>query len=106
MLVNLLDRGLVLSHPFVIGELVLGTIRQRETVLDALLGLPRAAVATDDEVLHFIALHALAGRGVGYVDVHLLASVRLTAGTALWTSDKRLYATATELAVAYAPRSG
>ena len=100
-LVHLLDRGLVVSHPFVVGELALGTLRQREAVLDALLGLPRAAVATDGEVLHFIARHALAGRGVGYVDIHLLASVRLTAGTTLWTSDKHLHAITAELALAF-----
>ena len=100
-LVRLLDRGLVVSHPFIVGELALGTIVQREAVLDALLGLPRAAVATDGEVLHFIVRHALAGRGIRYVDVHLLASARLTAGTRLWTNDKRLHAVAAELAAAF-----
>jgi predicted nucleic acid-binding protein len=101
VLVRFLDGGLVVSHPFVIGELALGNIRQREVVLDALQALPRAVVAADEEVLHFITRQALAGRGIGYVDVHLLASARLTAGTLLWTDDTRLHAIAAELAVAF-----
>jgi predicted nucleic acid-binding protein len=100
MLVGLLERRLVVMHPFVIGELALGNIRQREAMLDALLGLPRAAVAADGEVPHFITRHGLAGRGIGYVDVHLLASARLTAETLLWTNDRRLHETAAGLALA------
>jgi hypothetical protein len=101
MLVRLLNGGLVVSHPFVIGELALGNIRQCEVVLDALQSLPRAVVAADEEVLHLITHQALAGRGIGYVDVHLLASARLTAGTLLWTDDRRLHAIAAELAIAF-----
>jgi hypothetical protein len=56
-----------------------------------LQSLARAVVAPDEEVLHFITRQALAGRGIGYVDVHLLASARLTAGTLLWTDDRRLH---------------
>ncbi len=104
VLADLLDRGLVLTHPFVIGELALGHLRQRETVMDALLGLPCASVATDAEVLHFINHHVLFGRGVGYVDVHLLAGARLTGGAELWTNDKRLHAVAAELGLAFKPR--
>ena len=104
-LAGLLDAGMVLTHPFVVGELALGDLRQRKIVLDALSGLPRAAVATDSEVLHFIDHHALFGRGVGYVDVHLLAGVRLTAGAALWTNDKRLRRIAAELGLAFVPRA-
>jgi predicted nucleic acid-binding protein len=100
VLVALLDRGMVLAHPFVIGELALGNLRQREVVLDALSDMPRASVATDVEVLHFIDRHALFGRGVGYVDAHLLAAVRLTAGAELWTKDKRLHGVAVELGLA------
>jgi hypothetical protein len=62
--------------------------------------LPRAAVATDEEVLKFVDRQALFGRGVGYVDVHLLAAVRLTPGAALWTNDRRLHAVADELGLA------
>lgn len=89
-LAGLLERGAALTHPFVIGELALGNLRQRELVLRMLSRLPGASVATDAEVLRFIDRHALIGRGVGYVDVHLLAAVKLTAGSQLWTFDKRL----------------
>ena len=106
VLTGLLQTGLVLTHPFVIGELALGNLRQRETVMDALAGLPRASVATDAEVLHFIDRHALFGRGIGYVDVHLLAAARL-AGAALWTNDERLLGVAAGLSLAFkAPRIG
>ena len=96
-LAKLLHAGTVLTHPFVIGELALGNLRQREVVLTALSDLPRASVATEPEVLHFIEHYALAGRGVGYVDVHLLAAVRLTPGVELWTNDKRLQKVAVQL---------
>lgn len=96
----MLERGGVLAHPFVIGELALGTLRQRDVILSALHDLPKATVADDAEVMGFIARHGLGGRGIGYVDAHLLASARLTAGAALWTRDKRLHAVAADLAVA------
>ena len=99
-LVALLDVGMVLAHPFVIGELALGNLRQREIVLKALADLPRASVATDAEVLHFIERHALSGRGIGYIDAHLLAAVTLTAGAELWTKDKGLHGVAVQLGLA------
>lgn len=89
-LADMLEAGLVLTHPFVVGELALGNLRNRAQVLDLLFDLPRVQVAATDEVLHFIDRHALAGRGIGYVDAHLLASVRLTGGSKLWTVDRRL----------------
>jgi predicted nucleic acid-binding protein len=101
-LAKLLDAGRVLTHPFVIGELALGKIRQRGTVLDALSNLPRAELATDAEVLAFIDGQALPGRGIGYVDVHLLAAVRLTPGAELWSRDNRLRSVAEELGLAMA----
>jgi predicted nucleic acid-binding protein len=97
---GLLDAGMVLAHPFVIGELALGNLRQREIVLSALSSLPHASVATDAEVLHFIDRHALFGRGIGYVDTHLLAAARLTAGAEFWTNDTRLNAIAVQLGLA------
>ncbi len=101
-----LDAGMVLAHPFVIGELALGNLRQREIVLNALADLPHASVATDAEVLHFIERHALFGRGIGYIDAHLLAAAQLTAGTELWTNDKRLNGVAIQLGLAVTlPRS-
>ena len=99
-LAGLLQRGQVLSHPFVLGELALGSLQQRATVLDALQNLPQACVASAQEVLGFIGMNALHGLGIGYVDVHLLASVRLTPGCEVWTLDKRLAAAAMRLGVA------
>ena len=103
-LVALLDANLVLAHPFVIGELALGNLGDRRAVLTALLDLPAAVVARDSEVLEFIDRHALFGRGVGYVDAHLLAAARLTAGATLWTHDKRLRHVAEALRLAAAPK--
>ncbi len=103
----LLETGRVLGHPFVIGELSLGNLRRRETVLNALSDLPQASVATNAEVLHFIDRHALFGRGVGYVAAHLLAAVRLTAGAELWTNDKKPHGVADQLRLASRlPRHG
>jgi predicted nucleic acid-binding protein len=102
-LASLLDAGMVLTHPFVIGELALGNLQKRADVLNALSGLPKASVATDAEVLAFIDRHPLSGRGIGYIDVHLLAAVQLTGSTALWTRDKRLHAIATGLGLAMTP---
>ena len=97
ILVNLLNTGQVLTHPFVFGELALGNLRQRDAILDTLNNIPRAKIATDEEVLALINQSKLYGQGVGYIDVHLLASVRLTPGTLLWTQDKRLSVTANQL---------
>jgi predicted nucleic acid-binding protein len=100
MLTELLERGAALTHPFVIGELALGKLRQRELVLRMLSRLPAASVATNAEVLRFVDHHSLFGRGVGYVDVHFLATTRLTAGSQLWTLDKRLNEVAVQLGMA------
>lgn len=99
-LASLLDAGMVLAHPYVIGELALGHLRQRAVILAALSDLPQANIATDAEVLHFIERNALPGRGIGYIDAHLLAAVRLTPGAALWTHDRRLREVAAQLALA------
>jgi predicted nucleic acid-binding protein len=98
-----LDAGLVLSHPFIVGEVALGDLRRREVVLGALSDLPRANVASDAEVLGFINRHALHGRGIGYVDAHLLAGARLTSHARIWAKDKRLHAVAAALDLAFAP---
>jgi len=99
-LADLLNRGRVLAHPFVIGELALGSLHQRHVVLGALRDLPQATVATDGEVMGFIDRHALHGRGIGYVDVHLLAATQLSADARLWTRDRRLLDAAVKLGVA------
>jgi predicted nucleic acid-binding protein len=100
---QLLDSGQVLGHPFITGELALGNLRQRRLILGALRQLPRAAVASDQEVLHFIERQALSGSGIGYIDAHLLAAVRLTSDARLWTGDRRLQAVAVRLDLAMAP---
>lgn len=106
VLADLLNRGLILSHPFVIGELALGSLRQRSRIIAALRDLPMATVANDAEVLEFIQRQPLHGRGIGYIDAHLLASARLTPSTKLWTRDRRLQQVASELALAAALPSG
>lgn len=99
---RLLEDGLVLAHPFVIGEIALGRLRQRAVLIGLLLDLPMADAVTDDELIGFIELHGLFGHGIGLVDAHLLASVRLTADATLWTRNKRLLAVATTMNVAAA----
>jgi predicted nucleic acid-binding protein len=87
--------GEVLIHPWVMGELACGNLRHRRQILSLLQGLPAAVVASDEEVLLLIERDQLMGRGVGYVDVHLLASARLSR-CRLWTQDRRLAAVAME----------
>lgn len=96
-LMRLLNTGQVLTHRFVIGELALGRLQNRNVVLTTLQNLPQVTVASDEEVLHFIENHALFGRGIGYIDAHLLAAVRLSPGALLWTRDKRLLAESVRL---------
>jgi predicted nucleic acid-binding protein len=99
---TLLDGGEVITHPFVIGELALGGMHRPEAVLRDLRRLPQAVSASHAEVLHLIDRQALFGRGIGYVDAHLLAATRLTAGSRLWTRDRRLHAVAVGLGLAAA----
>lgn len=96
-LVNLLNTGQVLIHPCVIGELALGNLRQRDVILDTLNNMQSVKIAKDEETLSFINHNKLYGLGIGYIDAHLLTSVRLTPGTLLWTQDKRLHAAANRL---------
>ena len=100
LLVRLLDAREVLAHPFVIGELALGNLRQRQFILQALNDLPQANVASDREVLHLTEHESLFGLGIGYVDAHLLAAVRLTADARLWTRDKQLHSVAGRMGLA------
>ncbi|MBN9085923.1 MAG: PIN domain-containing protein [Reyranella sp.] len=99
-LATLLQANQVLTHPFVVGEIALGSLKQRRLILGALANLPHAPVARAEEVLLFIDRHSLAGTGLAYVDVHLLASAQLAAGAAILTRDKRLEATARRLGLA------
>jgi len=100
-LVALLNHSQVLMHPFVLGELACGNLRNRSEVLRLLKDLPQTTVAGDEEVLFFIERHALMGRGIGYVDAHLLAAVTLGGSTQLWTRDKSLRSVADTLKLTY-----
>jgi len=100
-LVSLLDEGLVLMHPFVLGELACGQLIDREGLLGLLRDLREAAVATDAEALGFIEQHKLMGKGLGYIDVHLLASTVLEGEARLWTRDKRLTRVSDEMGLGY-----
>jgi len=100
LLASRLNGGVVFTHPFVIGEIALGSLRQRDQVLTAMRGLPFVTVANDDEVQTLIAHIPLHGLGIGYIDAHLLAATRLTPGVRLWTRDKRLRDVATRLGIA------
>ncbi len=99
-LVRLLEREIVLTHPWVIGELALGHLSQRREVIGLLTSLPQATVATTDEVLTLVEGHRLYGLGIGYVDAQLLAATQLTPDAELWTSDQRLAAVASRLGCA------
>ncbi len=98
-LATLLQEGAVLIHPWVIGELACGNLRNRSQVLELMQGLPAATVASDAEVLLLIERDLLMGLGIGYVDAHLLASARLS-HCRLWTQDRRLAAVAQEQGLA------
>ena len=88
----------VLCHPFVVGELACGMLRNRQEILSMMRALPAARVAEQEEVLRFLEARRLYGRGLGWVDAHLLASTLLT-GCALWTLDQPLRRAAAALNV-------
>jgi predicted nucleic acid-binding protein len=104
-LVELLESASVLMHPFIVGEIACGSLVDRQTILGLLQDLPSAGVAESDEVLSFVENHRLWGKGIGYVDVHLLAAVALTQSATLWTRDKRLRAAAQALDCAFDDKS-
>jgi predicted nucleic acid-binding protein len=104
-LATLLDSAEVLAHPWVTGELALGRLVDRDEVLRLLDHLPQATVATPAEVRVLIDAHGLNGGGIGYVDAQLLAATLLTAGSTLWTRDRRLRAAAAGAGVAYDQRA-
>ena len=98
-LAALLEESKVLIHPFVIGELALGNLKQRDEILGLLGNLPTAKIAMHDEVLSMIDDRDLPGTGIGWVDAHLLASALLS-DAPVWTLDRRLGAVATRLELA------
>lgn len=101
-LAALLERGEVLGHAFVTGELACGSLGQRSRVLTLLAELPQARLAFNAEVLSFIERHGLMGAGIGYLDAHLMASTTLTPDARLWTRNRLLASVAHRLGFAAA----
>ncbi len=99
---RILNDGEVMCHPFVVGELACGNIRNRTEILSLIQILPRVTEAKHQEVLQFIEQNRLMGNGLGYVDVHLCASAVLT-GVPMWTYDRRLDQTNKVLGIRYKP---
>ena len=102
-LTDLLHNDQVAMHPMVAGELACGNLRDRAQVLETLFDLPAMMTAFADEVLVFIEQRRLMGRGIGYVDMNLLASVALDESSRLWAVDRRLHSVAVDLELAYDP---
>jgi predicted nucleic acid-binding protein len=96
---GLLESEAVLMHPFVLGEIALGSLNERRQVLGALKAMPMAPLGTSEEVFELVERHELHGSGIGLVDAHLLASALLDGRNRLWTRDKRLGRVAERLAV-------
>jgi hypothetical protein len=88
-LIELLDAQQVCVHPWVVGELACGNLANRANMLYLLRSQPQIPVASDDEVLFFIEKHGIAGKGIGYIDMHLLAAAALV-DVKIWTHDRRL----------------
>lgn len=105
VLVGALEAMQVWTHPFVIGELACGNLAHRNEILSALTALPCAPVVDHREALGFLDGRKLAGRGLGWIDVHLLASTALT-GLKLWTVDKRFAKAAREFNLDFAIQLG
>ncbi len=99
LLGDLLSSGQVTTHQFVIGELACGNLSNREEILTLLSSLPTVKIATHSEALHLVEEQGLSGSGLGWIDIHLLASALLS-GVALWTVDRKLKAVAESLGVA------
>ncbi len=99
-LIEQLNIGFVACHPFIIGELACGNLSNRVEILTLFQALPSTPTAEPIEILNFIESNSLMGRGLGYVDIHLLASA-IIGNVVLWTLDRRLNEAATELRIAY-----
>jgi predicted nucleic acid-binding protein len=99
-LANLLNNGMALCHPFIVGELACGNLKDRADILSFLQLLPMSIEVEHEEVLSFIENNRLMGKGIGYVDVQLMASAVLT-GVPIWTFDKKLAQAADCLHIKY-----
>ena len=98
-LVHDLEKGTVASHPFVVGELALGNLKNRVETVDLLRELPALHIAAHDDVLEFVRRHDLPGRGIGWIDAHLLCAAS-AADVPIWTHDRKLRACAAKLRLA------
>lgn len=103
-LMAILHDDLVCIHPWIVGELACGNLSNRSGVLELLGSLPSLTPASENEALHFIEKRQLMGKGIGYIDVHLLAS-SVIHGTHVWTRDKHLMSVAMDIGVAYQPNA-
>jgi predicted nucleic acid-binding protein len=101
-LADLLEAGQIACHPWVVGEIALGSLRARDRVLGLLDGLPALPLASTDEIRRLIDVRSLHGLGIGFVDASLLASCVLRPGTLLWTRDRRLDAVARDMGLSAA----
>ena len=99
-LVELLNEAHVVSHPFVIGELACGNLKNRKRILELLQNLPLASLAEHEEVFELVETRKLMGQGIGWIDAHLLASTLIT-GVPLWTLDKKLKSISASLGVLF-----
>ncbi|VAX34997.1 Toxin 1, PIN domain [hydrothermal vent metagenome] len=90
----------ILIHPFIIGELACGNLKNRKEFISLLQTLPQTQTVTQEEILYFIEHHQLMGLGIGFIDIHLLASTQLTKSL-LWTADKKLHAIAKKFNLIY-----
>ncbi len=100
LLESLLNSGMVVWHPFIVGELACGNLKKRSEILSLLNALPLVKLATHEEVMRFIDLRHLMGKGLGYVDVHLLSSAMISE-TPILTYDQKLREIAAKLDVYY-----
>ena len=98
LLQDLLVSGQVLTHPFIVGELAFGNLSNRTEILQLFAALPVVMVASNEETMQLIEKHKLGGKGLGWIDAHLLAAALLS-HVALWTRDRRLAAIATKLGI-------
>ena len=97
---TLLNEGHVVCHPFIVGELACGNLKNRAEILSLLQALPMAIYVEHEEVMRFIEDHTLMGEGLGYIDIHLIASALLTE-IPVWTVDKKLNEISSKLGIGY-----
>lgn len=97
---TLLNEGHVVCHPFIVGELACGNLKNRSEILSLLQALPMTTLAEHEELMRFIENYSLMGKGLGYIDMHLLASAILSR-VSLWTLDKKLKQVSLKLGFAY-----